>query len=189
MDILVIRSNFTTRLSCRKGDILFLLNLTGLLSPENDSMALTDYWRFNDGDFVTITNRIEDLPAWFELHPSEVSGKYARWMMKKLNDGYQPGEKVTAPNLWRIRAGDRLVWIGPKRTNITSELDVLMILECNNDSLVIGENKEQTIEALFFSDMGVMSEKEKEIFRVGHKYVLSKGFPRVAACDSWSIGG
>jgi hypothetical protein len=59
-----------------------------------------------------VTSRIEDLPEWFELHPTEVSGFAACSMtQKKLARGYKPGEPLYGPNLWRVLTGDRIVRI------------------------------------------------------------------------------
>ena len=37
-----------------------------------------------DGYHLTITNRLEDLPPWFKLHPTEVCDSFAYRMMAKV---------------------------------------------------------------------------------------------------------
>src|SRR5207245_1747390 len=90
---------------------------------------VSDLWELKNGDFVTITNRIEDVPPWFELHPLEAAGRLAYWMMEKLNSGYKPSEPCDGPNLWRIFAGDRLLWIGPSRSTQVAVDGVLGLIE------------------------------------------------------------
>src|SRR5579859_4346987 len=95
---------------CRRGDFLLWLESPGLFAKE-PSMA--DFWEMRDGDFVTITNRADDLPTWFELHPSEAQGDLVQVLMAKLNAGWQPpDEPMDGSNLWRLKAGDRLAWVG-----------------------------------------------------------------------------
>jgi hypothetical protein len=91
------------------GDYVFWVRWKNIFSSNSDPTIL-DLWEMRDGDSVSITSRIEDLPAWFELHPTEVSGFAACSMMqKKLAMGYTPGEPLDGPNLWRVLTGDRIV--------------------------------------------------------------------------------
>lgn len=85
----------------------------GLFAPPGQQFGVRDVWQMKDGDYLTITNRWQDLPPWFDLHPLECSGALCDWMQKKLREGYEPEEPVEGPNIWRLSAGDRLAWVGP----------------------------------------------------------------------------
>ena len=56
-----------------------------------EDWTVIDLWELGEGNSVTITNRPEDLPEWFELHPTETSGSLVYKMLRRINEGYQPG--------------------------------------------------------------------------------------------------
>ena len=117
----IFQSNTTIRWSCRAGDYVFWMSFQGPFAPTSKQFSIMDIWEIKDGEWVTITNRFEDLPPWFELHPLETSGSLAYKMMEKLNAGYEPNEIMDGPNLWRIFAGDRLVWVGTSHGEIDAK--------------------------------------------------------------------
>jgi hypothetical protein len=144
-----------------------------------------------DGDWVTITNRVQDLPPWFELHPLEAAGTIVYWMMKKLNDGYQHSEPLDGPNVWRIFAGDRLVWVGPARHGVEAEDGVLGLIDFEDNALVTGEPFHVSEG---FPTFGEIEESEptaptKLLLRQGWLAARGLGTPRVvAADDQWRLG-
>src|SRR5205809_4811744 len=108
--------DLTVRWSCRARELVLWVGVDSLLnSGEESGWTMRDFWTMRDGDFVTITNRWADLPRWFELHPSEVAGGAAFKVMQRLQAGYQPTEPMNAPTIWRVKAGDRLVWASLER--------------------------------------------------------------------------
>ncbi len=101
--------DLTVRWSCRAGEFVLWASTDSFLTSDQESAwKIREFWPLRDGDFVTITNRWSDLPSWFELHPSEVGGSAVFKMMQRLTAGYQPKEPMHAPNIWRVKAGDRL---------------------------------------------------------------------------------
>lgn len=187
------RSDSTIRWSCREGDYLLWVRYKGLLeclgAPQEDQFSVSDFWVMKDGDWVTITNRVQDLPPWFELHPLEAAGTIVYWMMKKLNDGYQPSKPLDGPNVWRVFAGDRLVWVGPARREVEAEDGVLGLIDFEDNALVTGE-------PFHVSDglLGEIEESEptgptKLLLRKGWLAARGLGTPRVAADDDqWRLG-
>ncbi len=185
------KTDMTIRLSCREGDYLLWCGFNGIFSPENDQYKVNDLWQLKDGDFVTITNRQVDLPPWFELHPLEVSNSLVYWMQRKLDSGYQPGEIIDGPNIWRALAGDRLVWVGEQRQGVKFENGVLSIITFNANAVIIGEP---------YSDYGGFphfggfdqQEQSKEDIRLCHNgwdAVLKLGTPCSASANGkWTIG-
>lgn len=144
-----------------------------------------------DGNFITITNRVPDLPDWFDLHPLEVSGSLTNWMMKRLKEGYQPQEPVDGPNLWRVPAGDRLAWVGPKRAGACSEDGVLEVVEFEKNALVYGEPFEYYGKWPVFGgfDQGELSPEATRLCRAGWDAISGLGFPRTVGADGqWRIG-
>jgi hypothetical protein len=110
-----------------------------MFSSSGPQYKVADIWELRDGNFVTITNRQCDLPDWFDLHPLEVSGSLVWWMKTRLDEGYNPQEVVEGPNLWRVFAGDRLVWVGASRGSVHSEDCVLQLVDFRENALVYGE--------------------------------------------------
>jgi len=63
------------RWSCRAGDYILWLRYGGLFAPQERQFRVSDLWQLKNRDFVTVTNRLEDVPPWFELHPLEAQGE------------------------------------------------------------------------------------------------------------------
>lgn len=52
----------TLRWSCRRGGYVLWLQFTDPIAEH--SLGMVDFWEMRDRDFVTITNRPDDLPAF-----------------------------------------------------------------------------------------------------------------------------
>ena len=57
------------------------------LSTKMFEQDTTVRWSRRSGDFVTITNRIPDMPKWFTLHPTEACNSLAYAMVDKRKAG------------------------------------------------------------------------------------------------------
>ena len=132
-------SDTTLRWACRAGDYVLWARFQGMFSREGEEYQIADLWELRDGNFVTITNRHQDLPEGFDLHPLEVSGSYVRWMMKRLDDGDEPQEPIDGQNIWRVFAGDKLLWVGNRRGTEHSDNGVLGLLEFRTNALIYGD--------------------------------------------------
>jgi hypothetical protein len=60
-------------------------------------------------------------------------------MKKRLDEGYQTYAPIEGQNLWRVFAGDRIIWVGPSRNGVHSENGVLELVDFNQNALVYGE--------------------------------------------------
>jgi hypothetical protein len=151
---------------------------------------LADFWEMRDGDHITITNRWDDLPTWFELHPTETGGLLSYKMLAKLEAGYRPKEIMEGPNIWRIKAGDRVVWLGDSRPEQQAEQGVLALVVCNACALMVGESSQPTFETMLA--FGAVSDPEPgpvtiARLRAGAKVVGDLGLPRKLSLD-WRLG-
>lgn len=137
-DITTFGRDMTLRWQCRKGDFLLWLGYRDLLSgPEG--MECHDLWEMGDGYHVTITNRIEDLPPWFRLHPSETRDSFVFELYERVKRGDYPRAPLDGPNLWRLRCGDRVAWAGAGRPERRSADGIIGIVDCCECALLIGE--------------------------------------------------
>ena len=166
--IINVATNTTIRLSCHDDDIMIWCSPKGLLSRSKDSYKILDFWELRSDELITITNRIEDLPSWFNLNPLEVSGKYVNWMEKKLNQGYEPGEIVDAPNLWRVRAGHCIAHIKSEKM-----AEPINIYQFNENALIIGEPGSCAIDLKRYVFGCPDQRMEKDIFK---KFAFSVPF-------------
>lgn len=170
--------NSTIRWSCRRGEYVLWLAADSPFSGRGAcSWAVQDFWQLRDGDFLTITNRWADLPSWFELHPLEVSGDAIPQMMKRIQAGYEPREPMDGPNLWRVLAGERLVWV----TVDSSEAPVKAILDVRAGALVVGESTAPpSLPTPFFGapESESLSEDAARAFRAASVAVAGLGAPR-----------
>ena len=176
----------TERLSCRKGEFLIWLRWPDLFATKHELM---DFWRLNDGDYVVITNRIEDIPSWFELHPTEASGTMALKMMEKLESGHRPSDPMDGPNIWRVLAGDRMVWVQISQGNIGVDENIRKIFEFEQNVLVVG-NPDRTHDLFDFDPICTHATDEMaSAFRFGINAAMGLGIPRTLAADrQWCLG-
>jgi hypothetical protein len=102
--VTTVDNDFTRRLSCRNGDLLLWMRPGngGIWAGKNLQWDMPDCWFLRDGTNTLITNCSIDLPEWIELHPTETAGTLAFQTMRRLQDGWSPGEPIDAPNIWRI---------------------------------------------------------------------------------------
>ena len=181
----------TVRWACRTGDYMLWASYKGPLFGSGNSYNVADLWEWSDGNFVTITNRQPDLSSWFDLHPLEVSGQLVDWMMSRLEAGYEADDPIDGPNLWRVRAGDRLAWVGAPRGGVDGKGPVLELVNFNEDALVYGE---PLATSQGFPAFGGFEGKDpsRECIRLGRegwKAICSLGEPRTAAADpQWRLG-
>src|ERR1035437_10338806 len=145
-EIIDFGRDMTLRWPCRQGDFILWIGYLNILSG-SESMQIRDLWEMRDGYHATITNRPEDLPAWFELHPTKVCDVLALKMMAKMEKGYKPGERIDGPNLWRLKSGDRVAWVGAERPERPSVNGILAILDCDECALAVGEGNWDSIKA------------------------------------------
>ncbi len=178
----------TERWEAVYGDILIWFRCGGFRQLED--WTVVDLWELKDGHSVTITNRPEDLPERFELHPTETSGSLAREMLKRLNEGYQPGEIMDGPNLWRVMAGDRLAWIGASRTGLESIGGILTIVDFRCCALVVGETDAKDIDQFIAFGTPSRLDDPGAIARARHSATVIRrmGPACVLGIPPWTLG-
>jgi hypothetical protein len=93
------------------GDLLlhFRTALLGDGKPE-----ILDLWQMKEEGQLWFATKEKEMPPGFELHPTEVCGALLISMRQKLNSGWKPGDIVWAPNIWCVRAGDRMALVGER---------------------------------------------------------------------------
>ena len=75
---------------------------------DTDALQCYDFWEMRSGYHVTVTNRLEELPRGFSLHPTEVCDSFAYKLLVQFDKGEYPEEPVDGPNLWRLKSGRSL---------------------------------------------------------------------------------
>jgi hypothetical protein len=172
-----VGNDSTLRLAVRSGDYLLWVAIDSPFGSDSESAwSIRDFWQVRDGDSVTMTNRWVDLPVWFELHPLEVSGRAVIEMTKELAQGFQPSEPLDGPNFWRVKAGDRLVWV----TVFGSSGGVREIFDFSSCALVLGEtNRGMELGVLFGApDEGDPPPEVTSLMRKGFEAAARLGTPR-----------
>ncbi|SRR6266496_3119017 len=179
--------DLTIRWSCRAGEFVLWVGTDSFLTSDQESAwEIRDFWPMRDGDFVTITNRWSDLPIWFELYPTEASGSAVYKMMDKLKAGHQPKEPMHAPNIWRVKAGDRLAWVSLERHGDPVR-EILVFETC---ALASGENSTLDFDwPVHFAEPNEkdLSPATAAAMRAGFKAAVGLGVPRVFA-EEWRLG-
>ncbi len=180
----------TTILPCRPGDQVLWLRGSGFLNDASDGANILDFWEIHPGDQVLITNQVDDLPPWFQLHPSEVRGKAALAMLRVIEEGRAASAPLDGPNVWRVMAGDRLVWTGAPRPGCDGCNGVLSIFDVRADCLVLGRPGADDLEA--WLTFGAPSSNTPNpvalaAARSGLKMVIALGCPGIVSVE-WQLG-
>ena len=176
-------SDMTLRWARQAGDTMFWARVQGVLSPRGNEYKVGDIWELQDGNSVTITNRLSALP-----------GSLVGRMKKRLFEGYDLQESVEGPNLWTVFAGDRIVWAGPDRDGVHSENGALGLIDFKENALVHGEPFESSrgfpwLPTFGGFDQGEPSPEGKRLCQVGWASLKRLGPPGVfASDDQWRIG-
>jgi hypothetical protein len=185
-------SDMTLRWACREGDFMLWARFHGPSAPSGGEYDIADVWELRDGNHVTLTNRLADLPEGFDLHPLEVSGRLVPWMQRRLSAGHSPAEPIFGPNLWRVLAGDRVAWVGRKRPGVDSSDGVLAVVDFRVNALVYGEPIEYSelgSSAFGGFDANEQSPEAAKLCKSGWDAVQRLGLPRAAAADDrWCVG-
>jgi hypothetical protein len=179
-----VGADTTLRLPLQPGDHLLWIATDSPFSANSQSAwTIRDFWQIHDGDAVTITNRWADLPAWFELHPLEVAGRAVGEMMKKLATGFNPSARLDGPNIWRVKAGDRLVWV----TVSPSAGEIRKLFDFPSCALVLGENTTRPTTVFGAPDDANPSPAVTSAMRKGFEAATRLGMPRTF-CPEWRFG-
>lgn len=190
--IVRIGKDTTVRWQCAAGDLVAWVPCAPFDGSGNE-FKIADIWETRDGDSIVISNRPQDFPSWFQLAPSEVSGRNAYEMVEKLNRReIEAAEPMQAANVWRLTAGARLLWMGVKRpSHPTFERGqgVLQLLDFHENALVVGES--QSLGSAAFAQFGALTTRAPspevgEMLGAARKLVRQLGMPRVMAVD-WAI--
>ena len=184
--VTTIDGSATHRLECRAGDMLVWLKPESLVSL---SPRVTDYWFLRADDRVTITNRLADLPTWFQLHPTEANDAVVFEMARKLEAGWIPGPITEGSNtFWRVSAGDRLVWL-PHRTADSGPREE-QAFDFRTDALASGEPHElDLIDHLAFGSVPESADQDFVTGRLREALSISTeiGLSRTFAVEGWGL--
>lgn len=189
IEITALSHDFTQRLSFRAGDLLVWLRSPSLFGSAQD-YRISDLWYLRDGDHAVVSNRSIDFPPWFELNPTEAANEEASRMMRRLSEGWEPGDVVDGPNIWRVLSGDRIVWIRIGETGSSPESCIRQIFDCSSNALIAGEGRLDS--PMQFVEYGALparelDAKEAASVRAAVAAATALGVPRSMSTD-WSIG-
>lgn len=94
-----------------------------------EAIKCYDLWEIRDGSDVVITNRLEHLPPWFRLHPTEICDSFVYKLYKQVERGEYAESPLDGPNLWRLKSGDRVAWVEADRAEQRAVNRILAILD------------------------------------------------------------
>jgi hypothetical protein len=177
----------TIRWSCRRGEYVLWVGVDSLFTADlPSSWKIRDFWQMRDGDFITITNRWPDLPAWFRLHPSEVAGAATFEMQRRMSAGEQPAaETMDCANIWRVKAGDRLAWVSAEDARQIKDL-----VDFHESALALGENASLSFESFAFfgaPEGKKLPPPDAAAMRAGFDAAVALGVPDDFAVE-WRFG-
>lgn len=176
-----INRDMTERISLRKGDYLIWYTWSSIWGNPRDCIKISDVWELKNGDFITITNRYEDFPAWLELFPTEVQGSLVHKLLDKFNRGEYPPHPIDACNIWRVKSGDKIACIHDSKQKIFSIIE---------NSFIIGDNSKDSDNV--FLNFGTLTNDAMHhavinVAREIQDYICQMGLPRTFAPE-WRIG-
>ena len=147
-----------------------------------------DVWAVGRGDFITITNRLEDVPDWLAIYPTEVANKNVEKMRNKLSTGNIP-HFVTNDyeNVWKPNISDFIVWVGDPRRGVNSQGDVLGIFRFRAGSVVIQNFKDQTYNPEGREAIKYLNPSNSAKMIEPYNFIVNLGMPRQLAIG-WRLG-
>jgi hypothetical protein len=187
--VVAIQGAVTLRVELQPEDLLIWLRFRGALSG-NPEPTVLDFWSCREHVPITVTNRSADLPTWFQLHPTEVSGALAYRMMRQLEAGYVPGPPLDGPHIWRVLGGDRLVhccrFHGPQPVRIDGLVSVYAFHE--NAAVTTAHSCDSVKDWITFGapDHGVPSPAELRAGQSAVAAVKGLGPPREIS-TAWTL--
>jgi hypothetical protein len=95
---------------------------------------------------------------------------------------------IDGPNIWRAKAGDRLVRIGTKQ-RMDVPWPMMSIVDLTANALVVGETNNKASDPLLFGAVTDedAAQRDGDLFRAGIDAVERLGTPRTVS-TKWSIG-
>lgn len=185
--IRVIHRDSTIRLVCQTDDYILCIKFSPILR-RNNGFDLVHAWRMQDGDTVTITNRFNDLPPWFDLLPSEVEPDSISWLRERQAKGYRTGHRIEKPNVWRMLAGEKIIRIGTGGGSPTGKSKTTVV-DLKHNALVIGESTGKSPDEVNFCefDRSELDILTLERVQTGFQAAIDLGFPWNVP-QKWSFG-
>lgn len=188
----LVGSDWTFKIPAHEGDCLLWLGHESVFSILNPPKP-KDYWVLNSKSAALITNKVEDFPSWFGLHPSERSGRLASpSAFAEINAGKVdfPSEPIEGPNIWRCKPGDWLLWLGEGNSERQSKSGILGLYgfsacalaarELSPGEIGLPASTEAGLQAEFPPAMGAML---AAAMRLAGPRMQTRVFS-----DSWGIG-
>ena len=123
MKIEEVEADTTKHLACREGDIFAWVYFSGGFFGNSNSYDIRDVWVMEAGDFVTKTNRIEDLPEWLIIHPTKLGGANIRKWKELKNYKYDHTlESSILETVWEVDVYNYLIWAGDRNNLIVTHM-------------------------------------------------------------------
>ena len=141
------------------------------------------------GRLVAVMGESADAHSGLNVRQPASGLSVARRMMAEIARGEHSSEIMDGPNIWRVKAGDRVAWVGPSRPDVPSADGVLAICEAAADVLVVGPMR--MIQDLFDGSSASAAEltaEELQRCRAGYQAAVSLGLPRVVSAGQWALG-
>lgn len=165
------------------GDLVMHFPTDAIAGP---SVHPVDFWLFDRPVEFAIISKLSELPAWFILHPTERMGELAQAMTGELRKGISFPDPFYAPNVWRVKAGDRIAFFCQRPWTTPAENG--WIIDIGENALVYwqlpGGGIPNTLEASGASPTD--DEKLERWIQVASAKIASMGLPRSCALD-WGI--
>ena len=166
------------------GDLVMHFPTDALAGP---SVRPADFWLMDRNVEFLIASRFSELPPWFTLHPSEMKDELATAMIGKLEGQTSFPDPVYAPNVWRVKEGDRIAYFCDRPW--TNPTENGWITDIGLDSLVYwqlpGGNLPDMLDA-FGASPAEDDEKLKRWMREASASIGAMGLPRSCSLD-WGI--
>jgi hypothetical protein len=156
-----------------------------------DAIKIRCLWQMKDGDYLTITNRTQDMPGYFSLHPTEVCNSLAYRVLEQYNKTKLPARPISAPMLLRPKTADRLLQARLLSTESPWGCDFVAALALRNSALVVGETvRTRSLEEM--STYGSLADPHNmdivnAVGMAAKNYVVKMGDPREFD-EEWKIG-
>ena len=181
-----IKSSMAVTLDMMEGDVLMWIRWDILTASPSITFQAIDLWRHSHGDQVNITTSAKEVPVWFQFHATERSHGVSLEMMANLCAGIGAEEIQEGPNIWRVCAGDRIIWTGCSREPSKETEGWVHVYSFDENALVTGTPLSLLDSFPIFGMKAgqEFSSEQLQYAKAGIAYAKKLGAPSIISADS-----
>lgn len=161
--------------------VLWFSQKSPIRNWSRENLAINDFWIMAQYESIFATCDRKEVPSWFKLHGTDLTHFSLAAALRSAQSGMLDTQPTGGPDVWRVRAGDRIAVIHL----FEDWVEVVMV---DRNALFIAETTDPLNFAIKQGQRMSLLEKSHhvETVRAAVDSVLATGRPRIFS-ESWSL--